>query len=143
MWKRLIVISAVTVLAVAAAACSDDGDKEGAATPTPSVCDQKDALEQSLQDLATLNIISEGTSGLTAAVDNVRTDLVALKDTVSADIAPEVQALQTAVDDAKETLSNIDSDAALSRRIADVETALTGIATASADLRAALDNECS
>jgi len=80
---------------------------------------------------------------LTASVDEVRTEVQALRQTVSDEIRPEAEALETAVDDAKETLSNIDSDAKLSEKIADVETALGGIAAAAAALAAALNNECS
>jgi hypothetical protein len=54
-------------------------------------------------------VISSGTDGLAAAVDQVRTDAQALKETVSADLEPDVEALRTAIDDAKSTLSNIDS----------------------------------
>lgn len=132
------VIAAVVVLAVA---CS--GDDESDATPTPSVCDQADAVRQSVESLADLNVIASGTDGLTAAVDDVRTEVQALRQTVSDDVRPEAEALETAVDDAKETLSNIDSNAKLSARIADVETALGGIAIAAADLANALNNECS
>lgn len=141
MWKKLIAIGAVAILALSVAACSDDDD-DNDATPTPSVCDQAQTLQSSVQDLANLNVISAGTSGLTAAVDQVKTDADALKTTASDAIAPDVDALQTAIDDARETLSNIDSDASLSSRIADVETALQGIATAAADLKDTIENEC-
>jgi len=142
MWTKLITIGAVAVLALGVAACSDDDD-DNDATPTPSVCDQAETLQSSVADLASLDVISSGTSGLTAAVDQVKTDAEALKTTASDAIAPDVDALQTAIDDAKDTLSNIDSDASLSAKIADVETALTGIATAAADLKDSIDTECS
>jgi hypothetical protein len=142
MWTKLITIGAVAVLALGVAACSDDDD-DNDATPTPSVCDQAATLQSSVQALASLNVISAGTSGLTAAVDQVKSDAEALKTTASDAIAPDVEALQTAIDDATDTLSNIDSDASLSARIADVETALTGIATAAADLKGSIDTECS
>ena len=141
MLKNLIAIGAVALLALGIAGCSDDDDSN--ATPTPSVCDQAETLQSSVAELASLDVISSGTSGLTAAVDQVKTDAEALKQTTSDAIAPDVDALQTAIDDAKETLSNIDSAASLSARIADVETALTGIATAAADLKDSIDSECS
>jgi outer membrane murein-binding lipoprotein Lpp len=142
MRAKLIAIGAVAVLALGVAGCSDDDDDSSDATPTPSVCDQADTLEQSVEDLANLDVISSGTDGLTSAVDQVKTDAEALRQTVSADIEPEVDALTTVIDDAQNTLSNIDSDAKLSEKIADVEAAFTGIATAAMDLKSALDNEC-
>ena len=138
-WIGYTVIAAIVALAVA---CSGDDD-EGEATPTPSVCDQADAVRQSVEGLANLDVIASGTDGLTAAVDDVRTELQALRQTASDEIRPEVEALETAVEDGQETLSNIDSDAKLSEKIADVETALGGIAIAAADLADALNNECS
>ena len=45
------------------------------------------------------------------------------------------------MDDARDTLSNLD-DASLNERIDAVQAAVTGIATAAADLTTALDSEC-
>jgi hypothetical protein len=140
MWKTLIVAMSAALLLVVGA-CSDDDD-DSDATPTPSVCDQRDTLEQSVEDLTNLDVIATGTDGLTAAVDEVKADAEALKQTASDAVAPDVDALTTAIDDGKETIDNIDSDAALSMRIADVETALGGIATAWTNLKTTIDNEC-
>jgi DNA repair ATPase RecN len=131
---------AVAFVALGIAGCSDDDDDS--ATPTPSVCEQADTLEQSVEDLTSLDVIASGTDGLTAAVDQVRTDAEALKQTASDAIAPEVDALTTAIDDARETVSSLDSDASLSSRIAEIESALEGIATAADNLKDALDQEC-
>ena len=130
---RLIAITSVAALVLAVAACS--GDDNSDATPTPSVCDEKDALQQSVEDLTSLDVIASGTDGLTTAVDNVKTNLDNLKTTASDSVQPQVEALQTAIEDAQNTLSNINSDAKLSEKIADVETAFTGISTAAADLK--------
>jgi hypothetical protein len=138
---RLMTLAALVLVTLSLAACSDDND-DGDATPTPDVCEQSEAVRQSVEDLASLDVIASGTDGLNAAVDNVRTEVSSLKETVSDDVEPEVEALETAIDDARDAFANIDSDAALSARIADVENALGGIATAAADLRTALDNEC-
>ena len=56
------------------AACSDDDD-DGDATSTPDVCEQSEAVRQSVEDLASLDVIASGTDGLNAAVDNVRTEV--------------------------------------------------------------------
>ncbi len=136
---RWIALGAIALIAIGAAACSDDDDD---ATPTPSVCDEKEALEQSVESLTSLDVVASGTDGLTAAVDQVRTDAQALKETASDTIAPDVDALTAAIDDAQETISGIDSDATLNERIDAVQTALTGIATATSDLKDSLQNEC-
>jgi hypothetical protein len=138
---RLITLAALALIALSLAGCSDDDD-DGDAAATPDVCEQSEAVRQSVQDLADLDVIASGTDGLNAAVENVRTDVSSLKETISDDIEPEVDALETAIDDARDAFANITSDAALSERIADIENALSGIATAAADLRTALDAEC-
>ncbi|MFB3111568.1 MAG: hypothetical protein ACE10G_05995, partial [Gemmatimonadales bacterium] len=74
---RVIVILAGDL--IVAAACSDDdsnGDANG--TAAPSVCDQADNLQQSVDELAQLDVIAAGTNGLTAAMEQVRSDAESL-----------------------------------------------------------------
>jgi len=124
---------AALLLVLTAAACSDDDE--------PSVCDREKALEQSVQELRDLDVVATGTDGLNAAIDNVKTDADGLKEAVRADLEPEVDALESAVSDAQDTLSGIDGDATLNEKIDDVQKAFTGVATASADLKGALQEE--
>jgi DNA repair ATPase RecN len=140
MWKPAIILGAAIALVALGAACGDDDDDE--ASPTPSVCDQKDALEASVQDLTDLDIIASGTDGLTEAVNNVKEDLQGLKSAVSTDVQPEVEALETAVSDAEDTLGTIDSDSSLNEKIDAVQEAVTGVATAVEDLQTSLQNDC-
>ena len=139
---KFILCSLTATIAMLAVACGDD-DGEGDATPTPSVCDQSEALEQSVTDLTEINVVSEGTDALNAAVANVKTELGDLKTTVSSDVADEVDDMETAVSDAEDTLSGIDNDATLNEKIDDVQSAFTGVATAAAALKDALSQECS
>jgi hypothetical protein len=140
---KWIPIAAFALFVVLMAACSDDDDDNGdEASPSPSVCDQKEALDESAQALADLDVVASGTDGLTAAVEAVQTDVQNLKETVSADVEPEVEALETAVSDAQDTLSGINDDSTLNERIDAVQEALTGIATAAAGVGTALQNEC-
>lgn len=138
MAKLLLVLT--VVLAAFAVACGDDDD-DSEATPTPSVCDAKDDLDQSVSDLTDLDILASGTDGLTEAVDKVKTDLAALKTAASDSVAPDVEALETAVSDAEDTLSSINSDSSLNEKIDAVQEALTGIATAAQDLATTLQTE--
>lgn len=143
-FPALAVLAAV--FAVAFVACGDDDEGNGAtATPetaTPSVCDQKDALDQSVEDLENLDVTAEGTNGLTAAVEAVAADLEALAETASAEIEPEVEDLQTAVSDAEETLSGIPDDATLNEQIDAVQEAFTEVGTAAAALDDSLQADC-
>ncbi len=139
---KLIFCSLIAAIAIFAIACGDD-DNDSSATPTPSVCDAEEALDQAVTNLADLDVVSEGTNALNAAVADVKTELGDLKTAVGSDVADEVDALDTAVSDAEETLSGIDNDATLNEKIDAVQSAFTGVATAAADLKDALSQECS
>ena len=53
---RVIVVLIVALLASVAAACGDDDDSsDTGGASTPSVCDQRDNLNESVNDLATLS----------------------------------------------------------------------------------------
>jgi len=139
---KFILCSLTAAIAMLAVACGDD-DGGGDATPTPSVCDAEEALQQAVTNLADINVVSEGTNALNTAVADVKTELDDLKTAVGSDVADEVDDLQTAVSDAEDTLSGIDNDATLNEKIDDVQSAFTGVATAAAALKDALSQECS
>jgi hypothetical protein len=121
-------------------ACSDD-DSE--ATPTPSVCDQAEAVRESVEQLVDLDAVIASDETLIDAVDNVRNELQALRETASDAIRPEITALETAVDDARDTLSSIDDEADFNETITAIENAIGGIASAASELAGALNPECS
>jgi predicted nucleic acid-binding Zn-ribbon protein len=106
------------------------------------VCDQKDALEAAVDDLANLDVLAEGTNALDASVENVKTELDDLKTAVGDEVADEVDAMETAVEDADDTLSGISDDATLNEKIDDVQSAVTGVATAADSLVTALEADC-
>ena len=129
-----------------AVACGDDETTNGTSTATPeevTVCDQADSVQQSVSALSAVDITEEGTNALDAAVADVKTELEALKETVSAEVEDEVQGLEDAVTEAEDILSGIDNDATLNEKIDDVQSAFTGVATAAAALADALSQECS
>jgi predicted nucleic acid-binding Zn-ribbon protein len=143
---KLIITSALIAVLAVFAACNDDDDDDTTGgddtSSTPSVCDQKDAVESAVTDLADIDVLAEGTDALNENVANVKTELADLKSIVSDDVQPEVEAMETAVSDAEDILADIGDDATLNEKIDDVQTALTGIVTASDNLATALDSEC-
>jgi gas vesicle protein len=158
---KWIILGTMAVLLALAAACGDDDETTNGGTESPTngatdgatngatdgatsadVCDQKDAVASAVADLADIDVLEEGTDALNANVENVKTELSDLKETVSEDAQDEVEDLETAVTDAEETLSGITDDSTLNQRIDAVQSALTGIATASTALVSALENEC-
>lgn len=145
---RKLIFPALAILTIALAsmfaACNDDDDDDTSGddtSATPSVCDQKDAVESAVADLADIDVLTEGTDALNENVAAVRTEVDSLKEIASQDVEEEVDALDTAVTDAEDILSGLD-DATLNEKIDGVQEALTGVATASADLADALSNEC-
>jgi DNA repair ATPase RecN len=147
---KLITFGFVVSLLALAAACSDDDEKTSGgsttqaktASPAASVCAQKDAVDAAVSDLTNVDVRAEGTNALKESVDNLKTEVDDLKNSVSSDVKDEVDGLDKAVSDAQDTLSGINDDSTLNQRIDAVQSALTGISTASTALLSALDKEC-
>jgi gas vesicle protein len=159
---KWMILGTMTVLLALVVACGDDDETTNGGTDSPTngatdgatngatdgategadVCDQKDAVASAVADLADIDVLEEGTDALNANIENVKTELSDLKENVSEDVQDEVEDLETAVSDAEETLSGITDDSTLNQRIDAVQSALTGIATASTALVSAVENEC-
>lgn len=136
---RLIVVMVVALFV--AAACSDDdsNDDDGAAAST--VCGERANLQQSISDLSDLGVVAEGTNGLNAAVDDVKSDAESLAAVVSGDVADEAEALTDAIDLADETFSTLDDESLLTAT-AEVALAIGNVAIAADELITALAVEC-
>ncbi len=141
-----MILRVIAVLAgalVLAAACSDDdsnGDANG--TAAPSVCDQADTLQQSVDELAQLDVIAAGTNGLTAAMEQVRSDVESLSVLVGTDVVDEAAALTDAIEQADETFSTLEDQESLLAATADVALVIAQVATAANEVVEALSFEC-
>lgn len=100
--RRGVRVGAVAMLAgvLVVAGCGSDGE-----SAQDQYCAAGESLETSLDELADLDLVAEGTDGLTAAVDQVRSDLADLRDSASDAAADEVGALEQAVDDLNDAIS--------------------------------------
>ena len=96
------------------AACGGDDDDSSSSTTAPAndVCQQADALRSSVDDLKNVDLVAEGTNGATAAITDVKADLTALGDSVSDELAPDVQAVGDAIDQLESAVQNLDSGGA-------------------------------
>lgn len=139
MFHKAMLIPALLLALGVFAACGDDDDS---ATPTPSVCDDADALRESVESLTELDVVATGTDGLKAAIDEVLADVEALAGSASDLLAPDVDTLQQAVEDGRDTLSDIPDDATLVDRLTAVTAALTDISSAWTGLQETLSGEC-
>jgi hypothetical protein len=78
----------------------------GASSPGGSgdVCADREALRSSVDALTDVDVVAEGTNGVTAAIAGVKDDLTALRESAGAELRPDVQAVQDAVDELETTV---------------------------------------
>ena len=139
---RVIVVLSVSL--IVAAACSDgDNNGDGNGTAAPSVCDRADTIQQSVDELAQLDVIAVGIDGLNAAVDQVTVDVESLSMLVGTETADEAGALKDAIEQADEIFSTLEDQESLLAATADVGLVIAQVATAADGLKEALSFECS
>ncbi len=137
-----VIVVLIVALFVAAACSDDDSDGDGSGTPAPSICDERNTLQQSVEDLAQLDVIAVGTDGLNAATERVKSDAQSLATLVSADVADEAAALNAAIELADATFSTLDDQESLLAATAEVALAIASVAVTGDDLLSALSVEC-
>ena len=138
---------AALAIGILLASCSDDeGDSSSSATTeaattteattttVATTCADPEALQSSFAALEDVDVVAEGTDGLTAAVDQVKTDLEALGASASEELQPDVEALQTGIESLETAIDGFDTDGA-----APVVAAVTTVAESATALVDALD----
>ena len=99
------------------------------------VCADRDALRTSMEALQDVDLVAEGTSGVTAAVSAIQDDLAALRDSAGAELQPDVQAVQDALDQLQTAVADLGSGGAAAAAV----TALSNVATSARTLLDSLD----
>ena len=152
----VVVGSAVACLALALlASCADDSWSSSTTSPSTSAaattvaattvattsgaplegaCADREALRASVAALADVDIRAEGTNGLTAAVDVVKSDLEKVRASAGSIVGPQVQAVQDALAALEAGISNLGSGGA-----AAVAAALPVLSTATTTLLTSLE----
>ena len=69
-------------------------------------------MRESVDALANVDVVAEGTNGVTAAVSDVKDDLAALRSSAGDELEPQVQAVQDAVDELETAAADVDSGGA-------------------------------
>jgi hypothetical protein len=120
--------------------------EESTAAPTQTAtaaidpCSQGKVLQQSVQELATMEITSINV--VVGAVDQVRTDAEALQEIASETLTPEIQAFLVTVDDSRRTISSI-SNRQLREELKDVRAAVGRVSSAASELETKVkSSEC-
>ena len=98
------------------------------------MCADRDELASSVEALQDVDVVAEGTNGVEAAIADIKDDLDALRTSAGAELQPQVEAVQDAVDTLETAVDNLDSDGA-----EDTLTAVSNLAGAAGTLLASLD----
>ena len=111
---------------------------ETVTTTTQDLCADRDALQASIDSLTEVDVRAEGSNGVEAALATVQEDLTAVGESADAELQPEVDALQDAIDELGPAVENIDDGGA-----AAAATAIADVATSAEKLIESLqDAEC-
>lgn len=102
---------------------------------TEDVCAARDDLEQSVQGLRDVDVVTGGTDAVEAALGDVRDDLEALRDAAGSDLQDEVSDLESAIEELQGTLDG-STEPATGARL----TALAQAVTAGGTLVSALQD---
>ncbi len=126
--KRIIPV--VAVLLLVGAACDDD---------VSPACEAQQKLQSSVDDLRNVDVVDDGLDALRTDVDAVADNLATFRSEVSAELEPEVDAVQAAVDQVRSSLESSGTPAELASALA---TDVSDLAAAWNELTGAAQNLC-
>ena len=129
-----------TSTSAAASAAATSGSASDAAGKE-QVCAARDELKTSVAALTNASLLTGGTSGIQAAVEQVQTDLTAVKTAGKQTYATEVDAMQAAVDGLKTAAGDLGSGNAIDN-LPSVGTAIAATGVAANDLFTKLAAAC-
>jgi len=123
-------VGLATVAMLVAACGSSSKSSSGTTTTTLSVCQQAQALEKSITDLKNVNVVQNGTSALSAAVDTVKVQAAALATSGKSQLQPQVQDLQTSITALETSVKTVQTGGT-----GGVINAVAGVSTAASSLQ--------
>ena len=147
-------VACIAIAAAALVACSSSSSKSSSSTTSTtkskststtsggsSTCAAKTDLQKSVQALKDPSLLLQGKDAITAAVDDVKTNLDALAADAKSDVQPEVDAVKSAISDLETAVGNL-GNGSVSANLEAVGTAIAKVGSTSADLVNALESEC-
>ena len=114
---------------VASVSPTNSSSTPAASAGSEDMCTDRGALSSSVSALGDVDLVAEGTNGVTAAVDAIKDDLTALRESVSAELRPQVQAVEDALDELETAAADLGSGGA-----AATATAVSNLATVTGTL---------
>jgi len=133
--------SSTTVKATTPAASATAATKTASSTPpvgsaSSELCDAREALRTSITDLASVDVVKNGTSAIKDQLTTIQQNLKAVRSSAGSDVQPQVDAFQTSLDSLQ---SAVDSSAPVQ-----AVSALRDVASTGATLLTSLGNlQCS
>lgn len=153
---RSVAVGVLALATLALVGCSSEKDStstsNSSSTTAPAtsatypagkqeVCQARDELKTSVQALTKPALLTGGSSAIKAAVDDVQTNLDALKTAAKQDYQPEVEALQSSLTDLETAVGNL-GNGNMSENLQTVGTAIAAVGTTSSDLFTKLQTTC-
>jgi outer membrane murein-binding lipoprotein Lpp len=117
---RIVWSVAVVTAALTMAGCSDD---------TPTVCQEREQVLATLQELGDYDLVADGVDGFEALVDELVGNVDDLRAAASDEVSAEVEAVSTAIADSRAAVSDA----------ATAQDALAALQTGTADIRDAVE----
>jgi hypothetical protein len=111
--RQAAAVFTALLLAGAATACSDDssnGESQSTTSTTASVCDQRTAVSDAVDELKNVNVIEDGTSSLEPAIDDVKQAVDALGESAESEIQPEVDAVKSSLSELESAIGDVASN---------------------------------
>jgi hypothetical protein len=153
MSRPLVVAAALALASLFSGACSSGsstssgttastGTSSTAAPTKANVCAARDQLRSSIQALTSVSLLTQGTSGIQAAVTKVRSDLDNLKGAAGTDYGPEVDALKSSLQALQTTVSSSLTSGNLVSNISKIGTQASAVGTAADNLFTLLKKSC-
>jgi hypothetical protein len=117
----------------------------GSSTKYPAgkvqVCQARDQLKSSLAALTNPSVLTGGKSGIQSAIAKVQSNLTALSTAAKQDYKPQVDAMQTSLNQLRTTVGNL-NDNDFSQNLQSVGSAIVNVGAASNDLFSKLQTAC-
>jgi hypothetical protein len=153
---RSLAVCSMAVLAMAVAGCSSKATTTSAAASSSTtsastdtsypadkaqLCAARDQLKASVTALATPSLLVGGTTAIKSAIDKVQTDADAVKAAAKQDYQPQVNALQTSVQDLRTAAGNLGSGS-VTKNLQTVGSDIAKVGTAAEALFTQLTTSC-
>ena len=136
--------AALGCLALIGASLAGCGSSDGSSTSTTDkeeICQARDDLQTSVTALTNPALLTQGTTAITAAVDDVKADVANLKPAASADYQPQFESLQTSIDDLETATGNL-GNGNIAGNLTAVGTAIASVGTSATTLLTQLKATC-